>query len=180
MEKIVIGTARGKMWLLTFVSLAFVVAGVLILTGANSKSQHRERVSPEVAGWLAITFFGACASIGIWQLVDSRPRLIIDDEGVYDRTLSAGKIPWADIRSVRLQSINSQSFICLELSDEDRYLKNASPTRRALIAANRALGFAALNLNLSNLNADIFEVFELVERKVMEASAPHDSKPAVD
>lgn len=166
MEKIVIRNARLKAVLLTLVSLAFVAGGIFILSSDRDESHTRRGVSPKVAGWGAIVFFGGCSIVGIMQLFDSRPRLIIDNEGVFDRTLRCGKIPWTDILDARLQTISSQPFICLDLRDEERYLTLISPTRRALVAANRALGFSAFSLNLSHVDADPLEVFELVFRSI--------------
>jgi len=159
MEQIVIRTARLKAVMLTFVSFAFVAAGIFILSFDRGTSTI-------AVGWLAIVFFGACSIVGVMQIFDSRPRLIIDDQGVLDRTLRCGKIPWSDILDARLQTISDQPFICLDLRDEERYLKAISPTRRALVSANRALGFSAFSLNLSQLDADPHEVFELVSRNI--------------
>jgi hypothetical protein len=166
MEKIVIRTSRIKAVLLTLVSIAFVAGGFFILLSSKDGAASRRGVPAKVAGWGAIVFFGGCSLVGFMQVLDSCPRLVIDDEGVFDRTLRSGKIPWTDIMGARLQTISSQPFICLDLRDEERYLAAISPTRRALVAANRALGFSAFSLNLSQVDADPQEVFELVSRRI--------------
>lgn len=166
MEKFVIRTSRIKAVLLTLVSIAFVAGGVFILLSSNDRAASRRGVSAKAAGWGAIVLFGGCSVVGFMQVLDSRPRLVIDDEGVFDRTLRCGKIPWTDMMGARLQIIGSQPFICLELRDEERHLAAISPTRRALVAANRALGFSAFSLNLPQVDADPQEVFELVSRSI--------------
>ena len=80
MEKIIIKNARWKHVLLLIGCLAFVIAGVwIVLIG-------------KPFGWVAIIFFGTGIPVSIWQLADSRPRLIIDEFGVLDRTLGVGSI----------------------------------------------------------------------------------------
>ena len=67
---------------MTVGSLCFVAGGAFIVaTGDNA-----------IAGWGSIVFFGGCALVGAVQLLDRRPRLVIDDRGVLDRTLKIGVI----------------------------------------------------------------------------------------
>ena len=118
-----------------------VAIGVLLIVRARHP----------VVGWANVLFFGAGVVLFVWQIVDRRPRLVIDDDGVFDRTLGAGVIPWSEILDAEARSIAGQPFVMLALRDPDRFTRHVGAVQRAMTAGNRALGFEALNLNLSGL-----------------------------
>ena len=158
METIIIKGARWKTLLFLFISLAFVGTGTLIIaTGKNA-----------LVGWASVLFFGAGGLVFVWQLVDARPRLIINNQGIMDRTLGVGVIPWKEIRDAYKRSINGNDFICLELYNPEPYWQKLSAVKRAMSSANRTLRFTdfSLNLSLAAVNAD--EVLELILKKCME------------
>ena len=150
MEKLIIKNARWKHVLLLIASVAFVVAGVAMVIEGNW------------FGWVGITFFGAGALVFVWQIVDERPRLVIDERGVLDRTLGVGWIDWLDIEAARVMSIAGNDFIALELRNPEKYWVRLSNVKRAMASANRRLGFSDFNLNLSGVEAKTEEVFELL------------------
>ena len=150
MEKLIIQNSRWKHVLLLIGCIGFVIAGIWMV------------VAGKPFGWLAILFFGSGIPISIWQILDSRPRLIIDELGVLDRTLGVGLIAWDDIEAAYVRSINGNDFICLELKNAEEYAQKLSKVKRAMAAANRNLGFTDFNLNLSGVDARTEEVFELL------------------
>jgi len=105
-----------------------------------------------------------------WQLFDNRPRLTIDDLGIDDRTLSVGKIPWPEITDAYRRSIGGNEFICLEVRNPEMWLHKLSSTKRAMVKANRALGFTELSINLSGLAVDAAQVHELILKRVAQRS----------
>ena len=154
MECITIANSRFKALALTVCSLGFVAGGLFILSKAD--------VDDTWIGWTAVTFFGACALVGIWMLLDARPRLVIDDSGIYDRTIGIGKIPWSEIEGAYIRSIQGNDFICLKLRNQDAYLDKLSSVKRSMVKANEALGFTPISLNLSGVAADSDQILELV------------------
>src|ERR1051326_4197417 len=87
MEKLIIKNSRWKHVLLLIASIGFVVAGIWMI------------IRGKPFGWAAIVFFGSAIPIFVWQIADSRPRLVIDERGVLDRALGVGLIAWGDIRA---------------------------------------------------------------------------------
>ena len=150
--------ARLRHALLLVVACGFVAAGVFLLVAGDDEARW--------VGIAGIVFFGACALVFLWQLFDRRPRLIIDDIGVFDRTLRVGRIPWDDIEDASLASIQGQAFICLSLRDEAQWVAKLPPLQRRLVGANRALGFSGLNLNLSGVDVDPSAVLALILTEV--------------
>ena len=116
-------------------------------------------------GWAGIVLFGAGIPIFLRQLLDARPRLVIDERGVFDRTLRVGVSPWREITGARLERIAGQEFVCLEVRDPALFTAHFGAVRRALLSGNRALGFAALNLNLSGLSVRSDEILALIRSR---------------
>jgi hypothetical protein len=159
MEKLIIKNSRWKYVLLLIGCIGFVATGIWIV------------VNGESFGWVPILFFGSGIPVAIWQISDSRPRLIIDEHGVLDRTLGVGRIAWSDIEAAYVRSISGNDFICLELKNPEKYWQKLSKVKRAMAAANRGLGFTDFNLNLSGVDASTHEVFELLMKYCQVAAA---------
>ena len=150
MDKLIIKNSRWKYVLLLIVCIGFVTAGIgMVING-------------ERFGWLGILFFGSGIPLLIWQIADSRPRLVIDEQGVLDRTLGVGCIAWSDIEEAYVRSISGNDFICLILKNPEKYAQKLSKVKRAMASANRGLGFTDFNLNLSGVDARTDEIFELI------------------
>lgn len=110
MQPLVISNSRWKYLLFLLVSLGFVAGGIFILRIPNSTIDRW-------TGWATILFFGAGAALFIRQLFDARPRLTINEQGIDDRTLGVGLIPWSEITNAYVKSIKGNDFVCLILRD---------------------------------------------------------------
>jgi hypothetical protein len=161
LDTLVIKNARLKYLLFLVLAAGFVAGGIFMLT-------HGETARQRWTGWATIAFFGAGVPLFAWQLVDARPRLVIDHRGILDRTLGVGVLPWSEITGAYLRSIHGNDFICLEMRNPDMWLGQLSPIKRAMVSANKALGFTELNVNLSGVAADSAHVLELVLKKSAE------------
>lgn len=152
--------------LLPFVgSLAFVAMGVLIVASGRGL----------LIGIASIAFFGGCAAVLVHRPLDEKPRLVIDDRGVLDSTLLVGVIAWEDILDAQPAKISGQPFVALRLRNDAKYTDRLGPVHQRLVQLNEAMGFEALNLSLSALDADSYTIAALIAR---EAEARR--KPEVD
>ena len=113
--------------------------------------------------WLAAGFFGLCAAVFVWQLLQSGPRLTISDEGIHDRSLGVGLIDWDDVIDAHPTASGGQPFVSLTLQDSEKYLSRRGAAKRKMAGVNKAAGFSDLSLNLGGLRgADPVAVAELV------------------
>jgi len=144
MTTLVARNSRTRYILFLILALAFVAGGIVLVV--------HEKGGTDWGAWAGIVFFGACALVFIRQLCDARPRLVIDAQGIFDRTLRVGVIPWDDIVGAYPKSIYGNDFICLELRDADPWLARLSPRVQKLVKTNLVLGFQVLNVNLSGTN----------------------------
>lgn len=151
-EDLIYYNSRKRHAMLTLGGLAFVAMGVyMIVTKGNWG-----------LGLVTIFFFGTGVIVGARQFFDTRPRLQLTDEGILDRTLGVGLIPWTAITDAYVRSINQESFICLQLRDEQAYTSRLSPLKRRLAGANAALGFTPLSINLSGVDLNPEQLLEYI------------------
>lgn len=153
LSPMVIHNGLGKNLKMLALNLIFVAIGIWMIVDGDGWS-----------GWFVSVFFGLCALVLIWALLDRRPRLVLDHEGISDRTLGVGKILWSDIDDAALRQVSSAWFIELAIEDNVKaaYLDRLSSTQKRLSRGNRYVGFAELNINLTGVRGkpeDIFETF---------------------
>lgn len=89
MEIITANNSRRKYIGLAAMCVPFVAIGGLMLMFPKSGS-----LKETLAGWAGVIFFGLCLIVFLRQIFDSRPRIVIDESGIFDRTLSVGTIEW--------------------------------------------------------------------------------------
>ena len=138
---------RRAQW--TAVSYVFLcggwICGLLILM------VHRPEVSIVARPLIALCTVGLVVSLGLF--VDTRPLLVIDDKGFFDRSLGLGTIPWSEITGASITSQNGTNVISLELRDPAVLLSRISPARQFLNRVHQYVGFELLHLGLVSLDA---------------------------
>jgi hypothetical protein len=143
--------------------VGFVTLGVTnIIHPAQSAFGRPHRLWVD---WVCVIFFGSGIPLFAWQIANTRPRFVIDENGISFSANRGGKgfvVPWSEITGAYIKSIKRNDFICLEVRNPDQFLGNLSPVRQAIVAANEKLGFTPLSLNLGGLKADSGEILELV------------------
>src|SRR5438093_3122987 len=120
MERIFDQSSRLRLFFLALAGACFVAGGVFLL--ALDKSPEGTLV-----GWKSIVFFGGCTLVFLWQLFDTRPRLIIDDRGVWDQALKVGVVEWHDISDAYVKHMQGNPFVCIALRDPTKYTRRLSP-----------------------------------------------------
>ncbi|ALN59737.1 hypothetical protein GLE_4396 [Lysobacter enzymogenes] len=162
-ERLVVANARGKYLALLLCALAFVAIGALIVL-------RQPGLGGFLIGGASIAFFGAGAVLFAFQLLDRQPRLILDDDGLNDRTLGVGIIPWRDIADARLLSVRGHAFVCLQLRNPEHWADKLSPRQRRLAALNQRMGYAMLNVNLAGAAVDP----QAVLQRILKSSAMYE------
>ena len=159
MPLLIVKNSIGKYLLYGLLSLVFVAGGIFILSvGKDLKAT--------LIGWSCIIFFGFGLLVFLRQILDTRPRIVIDENGIFDRTLGVGVIEWQDIQHAYLNSIFGNDFISLVLHDNEKYLQRISKGKAKLAKYNRTLGFETINLNLSGANVKPKEIFDLLIKQL--------------
>ena len=156
---------------LILLSLPFVAFSVWDLNNSN-------HIDSTWFNWLGISFFGLGILLGLFNLFDKRPEIIIQMDGifsrssysVFDRSPQRGFIEWSDIADAYLyvQQLNykglptrKHKYVCLVLKKNAKEKLNISKSSRRL---SRALGLTDFIIPLIHLkNFDEEKFIELIK-----------------
>jgi hypothetical protein len=113
-------------------------------------------------GLIGLILFGTGAIVGLVAGTRRGPRITIDDQGVNDRSLKVGVIPWSDILGAELYGSAASPFIALYLRDPAPYLARSSAKRRIFARLNSGSGLPPFSINLVGVDADPVQVERLI------------------
>lgn len=156
MEKIEIKFSRIKISLLLLLALAFVGGGIFILFVAKD-------ARGKITGWASTILFGLPCAVFLKLFFNTEPRIILDDEGIEDKSLNIGKILWDDIEAAYPNNIVTNKFISLQVKNIEKYLSRTTAPKRKLASYNQSLGFETLNLNLICLAVSQNDLMTLIK-----------------
>ena len=105
-------------------------------------------------GWANISFFGLGFPFGLYQLLDKRPQIIINEFGIFDRTTHNDFINWELIQDAYINNLNGQKFICLVVDESFEHSKKKGRWFKKVASMNKALGFQELNIMLGQIKID--------------------------
>lgn len=154
-ESITLYTDRRRVLLLLLATLALVIAAAFLVRSNQSTTLT-------IIGYIATLIFTGISIALVRMFLDRTPRLILDETGLFDRTMKTPKIPWNTILSMELKMIRGSSLICLELPDEDERLYALPLIKRWTASFNRATGAGLFNVNTGALPLSAEEIFTLI------------------
>lgn len=104
------------------------------------------------------------------RLRDPNAQVILDDEGVTDRTMPTPTFPWRSIVSARTMRTRQLGFalttmVYLDLTDEQERLGRLSSKDRKLVAMNRSLGYGTFFVNLTSLPMSAEDFFRAMNER---------------
>ena len=114
---------------------------------------------PQWVNYMSILFFGLGYPVGLFQLLDRRPQIIINETGIFDRTAFRAFINWGIIEDAYLKDVHDQKFICLVLKDKFIVETELLIKRTKL---SKAFGFQALNISLGQIQIDENKLMEFI------------------
>lgn len=150
-------SAKRIIRMILLVSL-FVALGAFLISLPKEENIYRYYV-----GWACVLFFGLGFPAGIYQLYKIRtPKIILNEIGVFDRTLHKEFINWEVIQDAYLGAINNQKFIALVIDENFEPSKKKGKFMRSISNMNKALGFQELNLGLSMTDVDEEKLLQII------------------
>jgi len=148
MEPLIVPNARGRYAALLVMDVVLLSASLLLL------AQPQVRATPSaLLGRLATLLLAVSAPVLLWQVLDRRPYLIVDEQGVSYRPFGLGLIPWQSIIDIHIKSVVGTTIIYLEIDHPEEWLARSSAAHRAGAWLNRAMGYPEFNLNFSRIGA---------------------------
>jgi hypothetical protein len=152
-ERIEIPQGKFVYWMILAFALGFIFFGIYL---------YQE--TPMLGGVLIL--FACFIGVKIFRLImDPRPRLVLDHEGVEDRNNGMGLIAWGDITRTSIDISNGQEFINLFVRNEDEYLSRVSKMKRATLKLNKSLGFSPITIAMSGIKMPASELLALINSR---------------
>lgn len=166
-EEKIIELSKTKLWLLILGSFVFIGIGLwmVFLDASQIEAQRRfnDPLFIRIIGWIGIVFFGWCGAIGVRKLFDKKPGLIFSREGIIDNSsgVSAGLIPWSEIRGFNVYEIHKQKMLIVLLKNPDKYIEVGSAIKRTLNRTNYKMCGSPVAITSNALNMNFEALLEI-------------------
>jgi hypothetical protein len=114
---------------------------------------HNDKSMPLSFDWFGLCFFGLGIPLGLFNLFDKRPAMIINEVGIFKRKTSKDLINWtviedAYLKDLRVSILSKQKFLCLVIDPSAPIILNANKT---LIRFSERLGFQGISIPLNDM-----------------------------
>lgn len=134
-------------------AIPFVVIGIWMIT------QEQYGTTNYIVGWFCTCFFGLGFPVGLFQTFDKRPQIIINENGIWDRTTKQPEIKWEQIIEAYPLDIAGQKFI--SIVTVDTYVLTEKLYEWAS-KINEEIGLQKVNLSLGQINIDDCDLTNLI------------------
>lgn len=171
MEPFNVKAKKGRLALLGFGALIFVLLGIVFLVFAP-EAEGGEGAVLTVVGAVCILFFGLCLVWYVKRLLDPTPMLTISDEGILDRAsyASAGLIRWEEIKDIQALRMYNQDFLCIFTYDPDLVQNRFSGFKKTLHRMNKGLSPAQAHIPLKMLACPPQRLMEEINKRAAGSS----------
>ena len=134
----------------------FLIIAVFFLAALVGDLPILVRLYVFIVSVISSLFFGMCVLIFVKMLLQHSVLLKVDERGIYDATsyIGLGQIAWEDIKDISYKSLFSQSFIAINLVDDEAYIKRLNHFQRFCIRVNHMLGYPTVLLSFTVIKVD--------------------------
>lgn len=143
-------------------SITFITLGYLMITDDFEK--YNTPFTRGV-GIVCIVFFGIALLFSLYKLMDKKPGLIIDEDGITDNSgaVNAGLIEWKDIISIDVKKIISTDLLIIHVNDPDKYINRAGRQKAWLMRRSMGLYGTPINISSTALKYNFDELYKLLQ-----------------
>lgn len=134
-------------------------------------------IKPNLIWWLNIGFFGLSYPLGIFHLLDRKPQIIINQIGIFDKSIYHDFINWELIEDAYPIDIFQQKFICLRVSENFKPSKKRNKLYENIVRLNKIIGGQELNLNLGQIDIDVVKLTIFIN--LMRAASPEEKQNVI-
>jgi hypothetical protein len=168
MQPIEIRASKKKLILSLIGSIAFVAVGIWLITGPEIEMPILGNpVFVMITGYTCVAFFGLIAIVLIGRLGKPLKGLTLSSEGIEDHStaVSAGFIPWTDIKEIREAKTFNQQFIVVVVHNPQEYIdRQGNFIKRKSVQSNYKIYGSPVTIATAPLDAK----FEDVKRALQE------------
>ena len=159
--EVVVPLSKGKIVLLLVGAVAFVVGSIWIWSIAGAQTRYNP-LYMKAAAIAGVSFFGLCAIYGCLKVFDTRPGLIIDDQGIVDNSsaVATGRVFWDEIVALKVSEIAGQRFITILVAEPQK--RRGNFFGRMLNATNTTMTGSPINISSNSLRMKFDELVQVL------------------
>ena len=171
-ERIEISLSKVKLFLLLLGSILFVVGGFSFILHPSEFQGNNYRHSPEweilAIGYACVIFFGFCGIGMVIQIFNSKPGLIIDNNGItIPGLLFTAFVSWNMIQSFDVINISRTKLVGIYLKKPNDYVnKLNNSTARKLAQFSLNSSGTPLSISANSLKCNTSQLLTLLQEKL--------------
>ncbi|MEM7738351.1 MAG: STM3941 family protein [Deinococcota bacterium] len=161
---IVIYSSKVNLWLLTLGSFALAGLGASLQL-ITPPASPQAAIFATFLSIISVLFFGVCGVYGIFRLMQDKPALIINVEGVVDNSslIAVGPVAWQDISTVSVSEYRGMYLVTLEVSDPQKYMPKRNLYTRLLAKLNLRFFRSSIQISASTLQVNFNQLERTIE-----------------
>jgi hypothetical protein len=163
---VIIQFSKVKLALLLLLALGFVALGIWFVLSPSTFGHFEPRKTLVfITGIASIVFFGACAFVILRKLPDSKPGLVLNEDGYADSSsgVAGGLVKWKDITGIRLLTISNQHLLMIHVRNPEEYIERVQGKfKKRMMKLNYKMYGSPLSLSASGLKCSFDELHRLL------------------
>ena len=115
---------------------------------------------------IGIVMIGLAAGVllrTVRMAADKRPRMIVNDAGIWHRDWGLDVVPWNEIKRVYMRGPRFKITFCVELKDPERFVANLPAEERSRLRSSPFFRLPVLRLPPTALDATMEEVLKALK-----------------
>ncbi|MDQ0592410.1 hypothetical protein QFZ37_000779 [Chryseobacterium ginsenosidimutans] len=176
-EQIEIPLSKVKITMLFCGALAFILIGLWFMISppevnhSNRRAVFFNPVFLFFIGLISVLFFGCCTVFIFRKLFDTKPGLIINQNGIIDNSsgLSAELVLWSDIKEIKIITIHNQKLIMVILNNPHDYLnKVTNKLKKKGMEINYKWYDAPISISANSLQTNYKDLHRILLEKMQQ------------
>ncbi|WP_157557929.1 STM3941 family protein [Niabella aurantiaca] len=171
MQAITIPVNKTKIVRYLIGAILFVVLGALFVLKPFLFIRSEDPTVIKIIGYICTAFFGIGIVVFVQKLRNKKDGLFIDADGITDNSsgISAGRVLWRDVKSIRLEQVADQPIIMLDVKDPLSYLqRQQNPVKKRAMELTYQLYKTPVAVSAQFLNTGAEELLRLLENAFKE------------
>ena len=162
-----------------YVSKGMTAYGLLIglvLLGVGIFSFMLDPVVALVLGWWTALLGMVFVISLLKQLMTDKPSVVLTTKYLEHAGWPFRRIPWSEITQAYTRRVSTGIYLCLELADQPKWLKQMGIVSRNVNRLNRIFFCSPININVTPLKANAADILAVVNQQLEKTRhAVHDS-----
>lgn len=158
MEPLVVRLARWRFILLALLMSPFALIGLFAVAEDDPAARFM--------GLVFLAIFGGLAGFALLKIIQHKPVLILSDEGIDDKRLKLGVIPWSEVvRAYELPYLWYKN-VQLQVRNPEPFKRNQPMLVRNISELNAAFGWAPFVLVTANTDTPASKVVDYIYQQL--------------